>query len=92
MDEVNNYKLACEAAGPAIQQDYYNEHSPFKGSPAAIPMQPCDTAGNSLIDDVPYEYIELEMPDADNRLAVLLPITVANGPGRKFRAHEIRQR
>ena len=90
MDENNNYILACEAAGPAIQQDYYNEQKPFKGSPAAIPMQPCDTEGNSLIDDVPYEYIELEMPNGDNLLAVLLPIPVANGPGRKFRAHEMR--
>lgn len=82
MDEIANYKLACQSA-QAMVQDYLTGYPPFVDASASIPLVPCDTEGDSLVDDVPFEYVEL-MIDGKNRLAVLTPFEVARGAGPKY--------
>ena len=83
MDEVANYKLACTSA-QAMVQDYHAGYPPFVHADCAVPLVPCDSYGCQRTDDVPFEYIELRMPDGKNRLAVLTPFEVKLGPGPRF--------
>lgn len=87
MNETAQYQEKCRQAEAAITQDYYNGQPAFKGPPACIPTVPLDADGDPLIalEDVPFQYIELHMPDGANRLAVLTPFAVANGPGQRYR-------
>ena len=88
MDEVANYKLAC-AAAEAMVQDYQAGYPPFVDASAAVPLVPCDAAGDSLTDDVPFQYIELRFPDGTNLLAILTPYEVALGPGPKYHVTKV---
>lgn len=82
MDEVSNYKLACQLA-EAMVQDYLAGYPPFVHADCAVPLVPCDTAGDPLVDDPPFEYCELLL-DGKFRLAVLTPFEIAIGPGPKY--------
>ena len=83
MDEVANYKLPARpprrwsrTTTPAIRRSYTRT--------ASIPLVPCNTEGDPLVEDPPFEYIELRMPDGKNYLAVLTPYEVKLGPGPQF--------
>ena len=82
MDEIANYKLACTAA-EAMVADYHTGYPPFVHADCAVPLVPCNTEGDPLIEDPPFEYCEL-LIDGRNRLAVLTPFEVKNGPGPKY--------
>jgi hypothetical protein len=88
MDEVANYKLACTAA-EAMVTDYQAGYPPFLDAPASIPLVPCDAGGDPIVADPPFEYIELRLPDGANRLAVLTPYEVSNGPGPKYHVTKV---
>lgn len=83
MDEVSNYKLACQSA-QAMVQDYLAGDPPFVHADAAIPLVPCHADGASLVDDPAFEYVELTLPGGKNYLAVLTPFEVLRGPGPKY--------
>jgi len=83
MDEVSNYKLACQSA-QAMVQDYLSGYPPFVDAPASVPLVPCDADGASLVDDPAFEYVELTLPGGKNFLAVLTPFEVVRGPGPKY--------
>lgn len=83
MDEVSNYKLACQSA-QAMVQDYLAGDPPFVHADAAIPLVPCDADGASLVDDPAFEYCELLL-DGKFRLAILTPFEIAIGPGPKYK-------
>ena len=83
MDDVANYRLQCTAA-EAMVADYHSGYPPFVHADCAVPLVPCNTEGDPLIDDPPFEYCELRMPDGKNYLAVLTPYEVKLGPGPMF--------
>jgi hypothetical protein len=65
MDDVANYQRACESAQTMVQ-DYLTGYPPFMDEDAAIPLVPCNTDGAPLVADVPFEYVELRMPNGAN--------------------------
>lgn len=83
MDPVANYQLACQSA-QAMVQDYLSGYPPFVDAPASIPLVPVDADGDALVQDVPFEYVELTLPGGKNYLAVLTPFEVVRGPGPKY--------
>lgn len=61
-----------------LEQDYYNGQQPeISAGKNIIPTTPVEGAR--------FEYIEVSI-GGENRLCILTPATVGNGPGRKYRA------
>jgi hypothetical protein len=84
-----SYREDAAQAAAEIAREYYEEEAPNKGAPAIFPTVPDTEDSNYAVfdpEDIPFQYIELEIPGEGTFLAILTKIAVKNGPGLKFRA------